>query len=479
MKINQYFITNDDSVSLNHVDFSVNTIDKFRIYSHKKLKVNQFEKSDTRLVVLGDIYNPFQPNFLNADIGASLVEYITFTDILKAIDKLTGRFVLFIKVEGKYYIVSDFFGQRQVYYWFKDNNFYASSSDKLLLDTLGLSLEMNAIKQQLSILNYFLKIHEHWLLGKTDWDNRFMKLLPNHYLNIDKAEDEHIPVFVTKTQDKKELENEVLSILKNSIEAYSNRYDLKLGLTSGYDSRLLLASSLPIKEKIKYFTFNRNDTYVKRDVSIAKQLAETYQLDYKTIETEALTSEFISQFSNEFIIPRILEKTKNIQWFKNQDLKNTAVVSGNGGALIRSIYNEQDFKTNESICKAIEYEPKGFHLKALNEWLSTAKKYASENTLLLSDLFYLEIRLGKWGNKMVHELDISGIEEFTPYNNRHIMFSLLLNHNEAERKTITLNLLEQSVEGITSLPFNPKTWKDTVKKIIFYEHYKKWIQKIK
>ena len=164
---------------------------------------------------------------------------------------------------------------------------------------------------------------------------------------------------------------------------------------------------------------------------------------------------------------------------KNQDFKNIAVVSGNGGALIRSIYNEQDFKSSNSICKAIEYEPNDFHLNALTEWLQSAKKYALENTLLLSDLFYLDIRMGKWGNKMVHELDFANIEEFTPYNNRYLMFSLLLNYNEAERKTITLDLLEQSAEGITHFPLNPKTWKDTVKKIIFYEHYKKWIQKIK
>jgi hypothetical protein len=59
------------------------------------------------------------------------------------------------------------------------------------------------------------------------------------------------------------------------------------------------------------------------------------------------------------------------------------------------------------------------------------------------------------------------------------MFSILLNYNAVERKTITLNLLQQSVEGITKLPFNPITWKDRVKKVIFYEFYKKQIQKIK
>jgi len=59
------------------------------------------------------------------------------------------------------------------------------------------------------------------------------------------------------------------------------------------------------------------------------------------------------------------------------------------------------------------------------------------------------------------------------------MFSILLNYNKEERKTIILNLPKQSLEGIAKSPFNPKTWKDTVKRVIFYEHYKKWIHKIK
>ena len=135
-------------------------------------------------------------------------------------------------------------------------------------------------------------------------------------------------------------------------------------------------------------------------------------------------------------------------------------------------------KNGKSICEEIRYEPTEFNINALDSWLKSAKVYSDENQLLISDLFYLEVRFGKWGGKMVHEMDMTGVEEFTPYNNRYLIYSLLLNYSKAERKTIILNLLEESLEGITKIPFNPKTWKDTVKRIIFYEHYKKLVQKI-
>ena len=479
MKINQYFITNDDHVSLDDSDFSEFHVDDFKIFVHKNLKANQFSSGSNKLVILGDAFNPFNPEFSNERIGKELVQANFLDEFLKNLDKITGRYVMFLCIDGSYYVLSDFFGQRQVYYWFDANCFYASSSPKLILETLKLDLEIDEIKLALSKSNYFLKIHEHWLLGETDWDSRLKKILPNHYLNINQKTAKRIPMYVTKTLNNEGLEQEALSILKNSMEAYSKRYSIMLGITSGYDSRLLLASSITLKNTIKYFTFNRKDTYVKRDIKIARQLAEAYHLDYKSIDTSALSLEFISEYKNQFIIPRILDKTKNIQWFKNQNLKNTAVVSGNGGPIIKRIYKEEDFATANSICKATKIEPSKFNISAIDQWLETAKEYTKEHSLLISDLFYLEMKFGKWGSKMSHEIDFAAVENFTPYNNRHLAFSLLLYYNKGNHKTITLSLLEKSLEGITTIPFNPKTWKDTIKKIIFYEYYKKWIQRIK
>ena len=477
MKINQYFITNNDCITIDADDFSLNKIDDYSIYSHKKLKVNSFKNSDNALVILGDIFNPAKPDESNVDIGNALVKEESLDHILRAIDKLTGRFVIFIKTDSICYMVSDFYCQRQVYYWFDDDLFYASSSPKLILDTLNLDLIIDEEKSKLRTSNYFLKIHEHWLLGETDWDDRLIKLLPNHFLNINKKLTQRIPIFATRVSNKSQLEKEFLSILKNSIDAYSKRYDLMQGLTAGHDTRLLMSLSITLKNAFKYFTFSRDEAYVNRDVAIAKQLASKFSLDHHVIETERLSAKFKSEYETEFLVPRLLDKTKNIQWFKNSKFKNTAVVSGNGGT--RSVYNDDNFKNSTAICKEIEFDPNALNLKLIDSWLDTAKTYANDNEISIGYLFYLEMRMGKWGNKMVYEMDMTNIEEFIPYNNRHLLFSILLNYNEEEHKTITLNLLEQSFEGITKIPINPKTWKDTLKSIIFYDYYKKWIQKIK
>ena len=479
MKINQYFITNDVNVSFEIADFNLNSIDDYKIFSHNNLKVNCFEFEENEIIILGDIYDSFNAGCSIGDIGHVLVKSRTLGDLLQMLDKYTGRFVVFSKLNNTHHIVSDFFCQRQVFYRFNEDKFYASSSDKLLLDSLHLELEVDDKKKHLRTSNYFLKIHEHWFLDNTDWDHRFNKLLPNHFLNINKSEVLRIPIYASLLSDKKTFEKEFLAVLKNSIEAYSNRYKLMLGLTSGYDSRLLMTSSFTLKNLIKYFTFSRKDTYVKRDVAIAKKLSDRYGLDYSEIIVNDLSKEFKSEFESQFLVPRILDKTKNIQWFKNQALEKTANISGFGGELIRGFYHEENFKNIESICKTIEYELNQSNKDAIDSWLESARTYVDKNNLLISDLFYLEVRLGKWGNKMVHEMDFASVEEFTPYNNRYLLFSLLLNYNADERKTIILNLLEQSLEGITDIPINPKTWKDTVKRIIFYKYYKKWIQKFK
>jgi hypothetical protein len=103
MKINQYFITNDDRISINDAGFSVHYIDKFKIYNHKNLKVNTFESKSNALIILGDVFDPYYPNYSNKDIGSELLKSKSLNSLLKQVDKFTGRFVLFVKINDAYY----------------------------------------------------------------------------------------------------------------------------------------------------------------------------------------------------------------------------------------------------------------------------------------------------------------------------------------------------------------------------------------
>lgn len=476
MRLNQYFITNNTTIKVDGFN-KVNCKDFF-IYSHKNLSVTLAENKNCNLAILGFIINPFQPNLSNLDITKHITNLGSKNEILSYLEKCSGRFVLLINLNKDTFVVNDFMAQRQVYYYFKDHFTYLSSNEKLLLDTLNLTPEISNKKQNLSNDPVFLNIQEHWFLDLTSWDNRLHQLLPNHILNCKTKITERIPFYNKESLTYNNVVNQSSFIIKKSILAISKRYKLQVPITSGYDSRLMLAACLSENLKMKNFIFNRKGTYVKRDVKTAKILAKKYDLNFNIIDPKQLSEDFISKFKSQFIIPRILQKTQNIQWFKNnkQEEKHINIV-GVGGGLLKAFYNQNKFNSAEEIIKEVSVNKNKNNLEAILKWLKTIKN----NRLNKSDLFFLEIRTGLWANKTALELDFAELEEFSPFNNKYFVYSILDNTSIKQRKTLQFynDLLEQTHLEITSIPLNPKTWRDIIKKIIFYDNYKKWIHKIK
>jgi len=321
------------------------------------------------------------------------------------------------------------------------------------------------------------------LLSEEDWDDRFKKLLPNHFLDIKCQEVKRLPIFANSNIDGKTVSLEVQKLLKNTIEAITLRYDdVYLPITAGYDSRLLLTASINLKDKINYYIFNTGKTYVIRDVKIATKLAQYFKLNFKEIKLKELTEAFKQEFSNYFIVPRFLSKTRNIAWFK-ENIKKPSINLSGGGDYLRGFYNENDFLSIQKTLSAIEYEDIPIHTEAINEWLINVRSYAKEHNLRISDLFYHELRMGKWASKMYHESDMTAMEYFSPLNNRHIVYSILFNIPESKRHTTTCpfyrELMEAMLPNATKIPFNPKTWRDYIKDIIPYHLIKKQFRLLK
>ena len=71
-----------------------------------------------------------------------------------------------------------------------------------------------------------------------------------------------------------------------SLVAISKRYNVIQPITAGYDSRVLLAASKPIRNKIKYYTFKTDLTKNSPDLMIPQRLSNHLDLNYMSIDTE-------------------------------------------------------------------------------------------------------------------------------------------------------------------------------------------------
>lgn len=330
MKTKQYFITNDLSIHLiSEEGFSSHTIDEYRVFVHEDLLCTLSRNKHCTVTILGFIIDPYDPKASNQDIADRLAKSTSKTNLFKALELLTGKFALFYTSDEHTILLTDFFSERQLYYWKRDNYYYISSSDKLMLDTLQLSPEIPPEKEALVDDTLFLNINEHWVLSEEDWDDRIKKLIPNHYLDIQKNETERLPIFVSNQLKEEEVLATFKTYLQNVMEAITLRYTaIYFPITAGYDSRLLLAASIRWKEKMKYYIFNSGKTYVLRDVKIAKKIAKKFQLDFEEIKVPEMSATFKKEFASHFIVPRFLSKTRNIAWFKEHITIPTINISG-------------------------------------------------------------------------------------------------------------------------------------------------------
>ncbi|WP_375239275.1 hypothetical protein [Aurantibacter sp.] len=476
MRLNQYLITNNPSIKIE--GFNTQLFNGYTIHSDTSLKTSLSYKLNN-ICIIGYIFNPITNENCTKNIADILSNLDNEDAILEYIEQCSGRFLILFKTNNDIKIINDFLGTRRVFYFKENANHYISSCDKLLLGYSQKKLNINSKVKDLKDNALFLKVQEHLFVGDTEWDQDFKILQPNHILNINSFKANRIKIYCTKKLLVPELVTLNAKIIDRTIKHIDKIGSYKIALTAGIDSRVLVGSVIKNKLKSVFFTFTRNDAYVKRDNIIAEKICKTFNLKHQSIKLKPLTNEFLNEYKSQFTFPRILGKTKNIQWLK-YNYNKKYIITANGAGIIKSPHNYL-FKIKDYRDKRIghlqnEDEKKDY----LNKWINSNKDYIKKYNFQASDLFYLEEILSKFVAKWSYELDFSNVEDISPYNNKYLIYSILFNTTPIQRPKsgalIQKELLSYYDKKLLSIPINPKILKDYIKQILLYNQTKKIIQ---
>ena len=381
-----------------------------------------------RILLIGYILDPLIPALSNEDIIKELNIYSSDSNsLIKSLQKYSGRYVLLFKSETEFICLSDAFGLRQLYYSHYNDSLILSSSPQLILDFLGWEAEIpEKILTLLSNNDY--KLNESPWLGNYWYDRRIKKILPNHYLDINKYTVQRTPLFINPLTEN-EIKEYILKIFEGSFQAIGLRYSKIIQpVTAGWDSRLLLAASKKMSDKIQYYLFlNSPDELHNSDVITAIHLASKLDINFEIISTTKLTKDFLHKYYKISIFPRVLPKTSNIQYHYYKHSHESVVnINGNGGEIIRRVYyyfEKKDGKVEIStLLKCRVYN--SFFEPEIREWYEETVPFAEKYNINLLDLFYWEERMGHWHALYQYEQDIA-IEEFSPFNNKNLILSIL------------------------------------------------------
>jgi hypothetical protein len=354
---------------------------------------------------------------------------------------------------------TDACGQRQLYYGTWSGRIVLTSSLRLFVEELAGESVISNLKFEFMRLQEFGRNEQGWYSDES-MDDRLWKVLPNHYLDINKTEVRRIPIFqhyLIRGQDMVEYS---AKILQGGIRAILRRYDVVQPLTAGWDTRTLLAAARFFTEAIQFYVFDLTNRGGSRaDVAIPQVLSDKLNLNLAVIRLQPPRMDFMELYKAEHINARLSKVEDNQYLYDHYRDRHVVRVSGIASAIVKSFYGFTDRKITENMLRYFSGYPADnrFLIKGIKGWFKEAEEYCEEYGMRILDLFHWEQKEGNWGALCAFEQDIA-VEEFWPHANRNFLVSALQMHpsNRCSPKCkLYRNLIAYMWREALSEPINP------------------------
>ena len=378
-----------------------------------KLTVSTAKNAANRIICLGDILNPYQPEHSNQEV----VEYLVNT-FEKLIYTLSGRWVVIIKISDEIRLYHDAAGLKPAFYSKDKTDNIVIASQPALLAELGFCQKNMTQYNEFGQLNH----SNSWPIHVLPYNN-VTQLIPNHYLDLENIKatrfwpQKKVDVVSVASTTEKLAEN-----LKGTIKALTIRKSCTMSITGGYDSRTLLSCALNSVDNINFFTVV-SDYSPSYDVDVPRLISSKYQLRHQFIykatvnKSEQANIATLSSNVGGMYYDRSM---KNIYAFASAIGENTHL-PGSISEIARCYYYPYgphllNF-TAKKLAKLSGFKNNPYAIKGLSIWLNNLPKNLPYYIL---DLLYWEQRLGVWASCGLTFRE-GVIDQIPPMNNREYM----------------------------------------------------------
>lgn len=409
----------------------------FKIHVHPDLAFEQYLDNTIEIIALGYIIDPFNPSFNSLDILKYLIGLADFGKILQYADKLGGRFVIIYNNKDSLKIFNDATGLREVYYYSNGKTIACASTCNFLAEMLSVKLESDP--DQLYFYNsadYWKSRERIWIGNCTPYKGIF-HLLPNKYYDVlTNSEVRFWPrEMISRTNN--DSGKIIQKVLTGTITSAVDRFTIHMGITGGWDSRLLLAAARNHVERIhgyfiRGFKSDAHPVKKKGDYEIAKAIAEKFNFPIDFIQIkDQVNSDFVNIYyqNNVFARPKLLSVFYDVFCRK---LDQTVTLSGTGGNEILRLISmiDRNITDPHQIADTLGYGKYRYVVNSIESWISGIG-FAKKMGYHIIDLFNWEQLMGNWGALGAAEQDIIR-EELRPFNNR-IVYSSFLQMKDNQR----------------------------------------------
>jgi len=435
----------------------------FHLKVHPDLETTLSTGSTTEFLLLGFVLNHQRPEASNQEIMDEMAG--TCHDIetmLEYCRDLCGRYIIIFNFSGKTGLVSDLIGSRTVYYCIQQNSIWCASQPNTLARFLGIGDDCSPVVRDYTEMGMFASGEGCWIGDGTKYEG-VKHLLSNHYLDFEKKKSiRYWPTRPLDTLDMESASFKSAEILENTMRAATNRFPMSMAVTSGWDSRCLLAATRKVSSKIYYYIHQYGEmTNSQPDIKVPRKLAQKVGFPFHVINCSDYQDDVfdVALEKNVFVLHNPAKKVLYRSFY--QDFQGKVNASGNISDLCRTIYGIDPVLGIADLLALAQLSDSEYAAASLTDWYAEAKSRCDALGYNLRDLFFWEQNLANWGCMFAAELDIA-IDEFYPFGTRRLVETILAvdgklrpyNNSKVHRRIIELLWPE-----LLSEPINPIGWR--------------------
>ena len=429
--------------------------------THPELSVARTADGRRSLTLLGFILDPVHPDASDSAIIKELLPELCSDargkDSLKRLSTYGGRWILIADNGDDVAVFNDALGQRQLYYASSPANgeIWCAAQPGLIATILNLEPSQKAAA--FAEAQRSCGQQEYWFPNDTTGYDEIKLLLPNHYLDLDKAQPCRFwPVTSLPKLSIGDAVKHAASQLRGLMLSAANRFPLAALMTAGWDSRTVLAAAKNITGDISYLTFDLgNGNTSAADINVPSALLHKFSKVHHVLKVpESMDPEFRQLYlRNVFGAHECWGATAQALF---GFLSASQVrVSGSGSETVRQQFRPSrwDVVTPEILATFARTKEK-FAVEAFGRWIEGVPKDSNVHIL---DLFYWEQKCGQWLAEGQVEWDLVG-ESFAPFNCRDLLSTLLstdVAYRVEPHYELYRALLKELWEEVLSEPINP------------------------
>lgn len=433
-------------------------INNFRVFIHKDQDSFIFVNGDTKFLLIGHAYNPFNgvydENVLLQQAADAFFE--SKENLFSCISEWTGIHALYIFKSDEILSVQDCAGVKALYYGCVKGDVCYTSHPQMVADLFG--LKMDAFVEKLAA-NRFYNIGNRYLPGDYSPYSELKRIGANVYLRwkIDFGFSVHrfyptAPHAVNSTEEEYNTAiSKAKDILHKNLELVTQKWPrAAISLSGGTDSKTTLACANGLYDKFTYFSFQSKDTEVT-DSLAAHEICEKIGVKHDIYPIPANNDEIEDYKELKAIIEHSYgyvrglaehEVRKHIFLYKS-NLCDTEVKSWSS-EIVRVFFERKYginfpkrlsprhfsiFQTRYFLSPMLLKKSDKIYKDFMKKFDIAEPKFNFEHT----DMYYWEVRMSSWGMMVSQSLDICHRATF-PFNNRKLI-ELMLTLDREKRKT--------------------------------------------